>query len=129
MAKDGKFSHILALKPCLESILRNGKISRPKLGLKYLLLDELAANRELKQTKGALVVEVNKKAIPLPTVSKAKFDLEPGDVVVSLNGLEVSSQQDIADILTQYQQDKMITIEYLRGKEKKFLSLDFKKKE
>ncbi len=118
LARQGQFSHIASLKPSLDSILRTGKIFWPQLGLKYILLPQMAADWELKQKKGALVVAVDKKAFAQTFGPAAEIGLKPGDIILSLNGLAVSAQQDIADILGQSLEGKKIIIEYERAGQK-----------
>ncbi len=125
LGKEGEFIHISALKPCLQSILREGKIIKPKMGLKYILLDELVANKKIEQNKGALVIEVDKKLLPLAVKTGQKLDLRAGDIILSLNGLEIFKQQDLSVVLNNCQADKKAVIEYLRGNEKRQVEISF----
>lgn len=92
------------VKPVLESIQKYGKIVRPMLGVRYLMLTpEKADELKIAVSSGALLVgddETGKFAV-VPGSSADKAGLKKGDVILEVNAkkiqLDYTLQQSIRD--------------------------------
>ncbi|MBI5152821.1 trypsin-like peptidase domain-containing protein [Candidatus Peregrinibacteria bacterium] len=92
------------LKPVLESIQKYGKIVRPMLGVRYLMLTpEKADELKIKVDSGALLVGEDEKGkfAVVPGSAADKTGLRKGDVILEVDskkiGLDYTLQQSIRD--------------------------------
>lgn len=78
----------------LQELIKKGKVVRPWLGVQLQpLSQELSAYLGFKGTKGALVVGV------LPGSPAASAGLEQGDIIVKWNGKEVSTPDELVELI------------------------------
>lgn len=84
---------INTVKPIVEEFLKNGSISRPFLGIRYrFIAKDIAILNEVPQ--GAYIQEV----IDGGPADKAK--IEPGDIVIKINGQIIDSENKISEIIS-----------------------------
>lgn len=109
-------------KTALESYLKNGKISRPFMGIRYInITRELAALNHLEVKSGALIPPAsgNVRSI-VPGGPADKGGIREGDIITSINGELVESHKGITTIISQYAPGTVVEVTYLReGKEAK----------
>jgi serine protease Do len=73
-----------------DELIATGKARHPFLGVVGQSVDEqLATQKKLPVTEGALVVEITKNT------GAAKAGIKPGDVIVSLDGIPIRSMDDL----------------------------------
>ena len=109
-------------KPVISSVIKNGRIVRPYLGVRYVLLNkELAEKNKITINEGALIVSGNANEAGVLTNSPAsKAGLKEGDVIMSVDGKNVSEKQPLASIIAGYQVGQSIELKVWRdGKELK----------
>ncbi len=102
-------------------VLKDNKITRPYLGIKYIDLSQsVGLSNELSQNlnKGALVYQ--KPDLNSPA---AEIGIEQYDIIVSVYGQQVSEENNLAELLQQYKAGDKIELEILRGKETMVKSL------
>lgn len=108
-------------KPILESIEKHGKVNRPKLGVSYISLDEIASRQAeeilklpKKVTKGIIVTEVEKDS-PADRSNIKKYD-----VIIALDGEKIQNELDLRRVLFEKKKigEKVSVIYYREGKEK-----------
>lgn len=87
---------------------------RPFLGVNYL---DLAAVKipELNISKGALVYPGDDKLAVIKNSPAAKAGLLSGDIITWVNNQEITSENDLADLIARYRAGDKIILSYLRG--------------
>lgn len=87
---------------------------RPFLGVNYL---DLAAVKipELNISKGALVYPGDDKLAVIKNSPAAKAGLLSGDIITWVNNQEVTSENDLADLIARYRAGDKIILSYLRS--------------
>lgn len=107
------------IKAQIASILKDGKLSIPYLGVRYIMLNEaLKARYELATAEGAWL-KAGQDAQAVQNGSPAdKAGLKEGDIVTKVNGEPVNKDNPLATRLSKYNVGDTIDITYLRdGKE------------
>lgn len=107
-------------KYALDSYLKVGKITRPFLGVRYqLITKELAQEQNLPFDYGALLVggpNLNDSA----TVAGSPADkagLKIGDIILEINGVAVTEDNSLANIIKKYRPGDNISLKIHRGAE------------
>jgi S1-C subfamily serine protease len=104
------------LKPILEAFLRDGKITRPYMGVVYTLISrDISRLRRLPE--GAYISRV------LPDAPADKAGIERGDIIVKIDGDEVTTTNSLANIIAQKQVGDTIEVEVDRDGEAIFLGV------
>jgi serine protease Do len=97
--------------PIIEALVKNGYVTRPWLGVSLYTVDQFAVLRyRLGVDKGALVTEI------APGSPAAKAGLKVGDVIITFNGKEVASADDVVRAIHATTIGKPVEITYWRGK-------------
>ncbi len=104
-----------SLRAIVADIVRTGKHARPRIGIEFPdrqhleITAELAAERSLPVAEGALVVTV-------PAGSPAAAaGVQPGDIVVAVNGAAVTGQQPMVNLLKLLPRGARVDLVLLRG--------------
>jgi S1-C subfamily serine protease len=108
------------LRPAIESVISQGKIVRPMLGVRYVnITPEIAALNKLSVNKGALLDGGQGGATGVISGGPAeKAGLKTGDIIESVNGQEVNEQNSLTRILQKFKPGDQVEVKYLRdGKE------------
>lgn len=104
-------------KPVIASVIKNGKIVRPYLGVRYLMLNEsIAKKNNLKNTEGALIIggqTLGELAI-LANSPASKAGLKEGDIILSINDIQVNKNKSLANIIANYQPGQTIVLKIVR---------------
>jgi len=104
----------------LEEVKKYGKIQRPFLGIRYIILNkEIAKIQKLPVNYGALIV---RESLGEPAVVKGsaakKADLKEYDIILEIDNEKVSEENTVADILQKHKVGDEINLKVLReGKE------------
>jgi serine protease Do len=97
--------------PVIESLIKNGYVTRPWLGVNVTTVDSTVARRyNLPVDKGAIITVIASGS----PAEKAK--LQVGDVITSFNGKEVTSVNDFLKFLHAATVGNAVEIIYWRGK-------------
>ena len=95
--------------PIIEALVKNGYVIRPWLGVALYTIDQYAVNQyELAVEEGVLVTEV------ISGSPADKAGIEPGDVIVSFNGQETTTAQDIVQAIHSSQIGQAVEIIFWR---------------
>lgn len=96
--------------PIIEALVKNGYVIRPWLGVILYTVDQFAISRyELAVEAGVLVTQ-------LVSGSPAdKAGLEPGDVIVNIDGVDIISAEQMIRLIHSSQVGQTIVITYWRG--------------
>jgi serine protease Do len=108
-------------KKDLEEVKKYGRIKRPFLGIKYIILNKkIAEKNHLPVDYGALIVRENLGVSPVVKGSAAeKAGLKDFDIILEAKGQKVSTKNPLDNILQKCQIEEEINLKILReGKEK-----------
>jgi len=113
---------INSAKQDIESVKANGKIVRPWLGVRYILLnDDVAKTNRLEVNYGALIVRgqnANELAV-VPGSPADKAGLVENDIVLEIDGQKISSEHQLAQEISKHKPGEEITLKVLhKGEEK-----------
>lgn len=100
-------------KSVMEQLLKDGKVHRGMLGVGIQdVTSELAENFGLKEVRGVIVNSVT------PNGPAAKAGLKQGDVILSLNGANLSDGNELRNRISETAPNTEVTLGFLRdGKE------------
>jgi S1-C subfamily serine protease len=103
-------------KKDLEEIKKHGKLKKPYLGIKYILLDkQTAKENNLLREEGALIVRERYGDKPIAEGSPAhKAKLKEYDIIISFNKKKISKQNTLSEILAKCKIDQTVEIQVLR---------------
>jgi S1-C subfamily serine protease len=118
-------------KKILEEVKLYGKIKRPFLGIRYIILnDEISKFQRLPVNYGALIVRERFGEVAIIEGSPAeRAGLKEYDIILEVDGEKITQDKTLADILAQKKTDQEIELLVLRGKEKIKLKVKLKEKE
>ena len=89
-----------AVVSIVDSVEREGRIVRPYLGVRYVMVNEVvSAEFGLKVEEGALVVGSGDGFAVDPTSPAAAAGIREGDVILSINQIKVNQNQSLGSIL------------------------------
>lgn len=108
------------LKPAVDSVIKNGRIIRPTLGVRYITVTKkLADQNKLPVDHGAylqLGTENTAAVVAGSVAERAGFKVN--DIIVSVNGQEVDVHHSLATLIQQYQVGQKVKLGFWRdGKE------------
>ncbi|MCL4153798.1 UNVERIFIED_CONTAM: hypothetical protein GTU68_004957 [Idotea baltica] len=96
----------------MEDLLSFGEVRRGFLGVSILPVDAtLAEEKSLSILKGAYISDVNEN------LGAATAGLREGDVIVSVNGVKVTSSSELQEQVSRYRPGDKIKVSAFRGKE------------
>jgi serine protease Do len=105
-------------QPIMKSLLEHGHVERGIIGVTIQNLDsDLASSLGLKTLDGVLVSDVAESG------PAAKAGIRPGDVVLSVDGKKVQTTGELRNAVAASTVGKPVTVEYLRGGEKRTASV------
>ena len=106
----------------IDSVRTNGRIVRPWLGVRYVMIDkDYATQYKLQVDHGALIVKGETQNDPsvIPGSPAQKAGLEGGDIITAVDGKSVSVTMPLGRLISMHKPGDQITITLLRqGKEK-----------
>lgn len=106
-------------KASLESVQKNGKISRAYLGVRYVMLNEqIASANNLASNSGALVYSRGNQFAVVPNSPAAKAGITEGDIITKFDGQEVNEENPLNSFINKKKPGDTVTLTVLRdGKE------------
>ncbi len=117
---------INAVKDTIENVERNGKIVRPWIGIRYVLLNEkIAKENNLSVDYGALIVRGNRRgALAIVPESPAeKAGLAEGDIILEFDGQKIDEKHNLSKIIMRHSPGDKVKLKILREGEEKNLNL------
>ena len=118
------------IKEDLKEVKIGGKIKRPYLGVKYLLLnEEIARTNKLPINYGALII---REMFGEPAVAKNSSAAEAGikeyDIILEVNSEKINEENSLSDVLAKCLIGQEISLMVLREKKKKLIKAILKQK-
>lgn len=99
----------------LDQVSKYGRIARPYLGIRYTIITpELNTQYKLGSTKGAWVRGDQDTPAVIAGTPAAKAGLKGGDIVLQVNGEDVTDKNPLQDIVAQSNPGDTITLTILR---------------
>lgn len=108
------------VKGLIDSVLNDGKLVRPYLGVRYVsLTDDVAEQYKLKTKRGAYVVPAqNGQSSVLNDSPADKAGIKEGDIITKVNGEEVSQSHSLTSLLSGHKVGDKVSLTIIRdGKE------------
>ncbi|MCU0679058.1 MAG: trypsin-like peptidase domain-containing protein [Planctomycetes bacterium] len=109
------------VKSSYESVKATGKIVRPWLGIRYVLInEEIKEANKLDTDHGALIVrgESMTDLAVIPGSPADKAGLKENDIILEINGVKIDDQHPLANAIRNYKIGEEVTLKILRqGKE------------
>lgn len=100
-----------------DQVRQSGRIVRPWLGVRYVMISEEIADKEsLSSNRGALLVAGNyesQDAVAAGSPAEIAQLLE-GDIILSVEGIDLTEEYTLADSIRAYSPEKTITLSILR---------------
>lgn len=113
---------INAAKQDIESVKTNGKIIRPWLGVRYVLINqEIAKENQLEKDYGALIVRGQKQTdlAIVPGSPADKAGLVENDIILEMNSQKIDEDHPLAKEIAKFKPGDEITLKVLhKGEEK-----------
>jgi serine protease Do len=110
------------VKNVYESVKQYGKIVRPWLGVRYVMINEtIAESNKLEVDYGALIVRGEERTdlAVIPGSPADKAGLEENDIILELNGSRLDDNNPLAKVISQFKPGDEITLKVLhKGDEK-----------
>lgn len=108
------------VKPVVESVIENGRIVRPILGVMFTMLTpELAEELELDIEEGALLKGDDQNFAVLPGKPAEKAGLQEKDVIIAVNGVEITEDSPLQREIIKYSPGETITLKIIRAGEER----------
>ena len=109
-------------KKIIDSVEKFGRIVRPYLGVRYVLINEVVAKENnLSVDYGALILrgENASQLAVIPGSPADKAGLEENDIILELNGERIDADHSLAKQIQQFSPDDTVTLKVLHdGQEK-----------
>ena len=95
------------MKYIVDELIKNGKVlSRAKLGITYLAVDSIAVQMGKYKYQGLLVDSVSED-------SDLYGKLQKGDTIIQINGIDITDDSMVLDIIEQSRAGDKITVTYI----------------
>jgi len=100
----------------IRSIIENGRIIRPRLGLKYIMLSpEIAIDNKLNRTSGAWIATSDESLSIVKDGPADKAGLLNDDIIFEINAIKIEGQNTLLSVVQKYKPGDKIGMKVLRG--------------
>lgn len=103
----------------IKTVISTGKFQQPYLGVRYVALTNDAAQElDLDVTRGAYVLteeQAQGQPTVLPDSPAAKAGIQPGDVILEVEGKKIDERNGLTALLNQRGVNETVTLKILRG--------------
>ncbi|MDP2708654.1 MAG: trypsin-like peptidase domain-containing protein [bacterium] len=103
-------------RPVIKSVREIGRIVRPRLGIRYVMLNpELAQENNLEKTSGAWIVAgQDGSSSVLPNSPAAQAGLREGDIITEINAIKLEDQTTLLSVVQRYKPGDRIGLRVYR---------------
>ena len=110
-------------KPVVESILANGKVIRPYIGVNLLPVNAAVASRYgLSINQGALITQITRDG------PAAQAGLRAGDVITRFDGIQITSDSQLKKVISQHKVGDKVQVTYVRGTQESTVTITLAEK-
>lgn len=105
-------------KPAVKSYREQGRIIRPRMGVRYVMVTpEMAQKQKLNRESGALIIKSENEsgAAVLPGSPAEKADLQEGDIIFEVNAIKVDGKNTLLSIIQKYKPGNKLGLKLQRG--------------
>ena len=109
----------------INQLIKNGKIVRPALGIKYVDLSEISKAQQKSILKlpasvenGVVVMET-----PSATTPAGRSGIKKYDVITALDGKKISTNSTLRDLLYKYKVNDTVTLTYYHNGSQKTIKV------
>lgn len=113
------------VKGLIDTVLEQGKLVRPYLGIRYVsITDDIAYELDLPVDRGAYVPEgtLSRPSV-LPDSPAQKAGIQPEDIIIEIEGQKLDEKNSVISILGKRRVRDVIELKILRGGEEKTLTV------
>jgi S1-C subfamily serine protease len=104
------------VKKTISDVQAYGRVLRPWLGVHYTMLnEEIAADLEIAQTQGALVIRSDQGIAVFANSPAGEAGLQEGDIILFINEQEVNEQNPLGDVIYHFAPGEEIEMEVWRS--------------
>jgi serine protease Do len=104
----------------INSLFKNKIVTRPSLGVNYVDLSELAAiDSQSSFKKGAVLYRDKKAPAVVKNSSADKAGLKEGDIIISLDNIELNKSNNLSDIILSHQAGDTVNLTVLSAGQEK----------
>ena len=104
------------LKALISSVLTNGQLQQPYLGVRYVSLTKDLANQfNLKVTSGAYIVSSDTEPAVVPGSPAEKAGLQNHDVITKVNKISIDQNASLTSALAKFKVGDTVTLTVVRG--------------
>ncbi len=115
------------IKNLINSFEKHGKIVRPLLGVRYVMITpNLQKQHELPISQGAYVVpsQPGQESSIVKDGPAETAGLQEGDVITSINEVKVNSEKSLARVISQFSPGDSVGVSIIRGEETLLLKVE-----
>jgi len=119
-------------KKALDDVLAHGKILRPYIGIRYILLnDEIAKANDISVVRGAWIVtgQEGKDSAIEPGSPAEKAGLLDGDVILAINGRNIDENNSLLKLLRDFEPGQTVVFKVWREGQESDILLTLGEKE
>lgn len=104
-------------KPVIKSVKERGMIVRPRLGIRYVMIDLVMAEKDkLPRKTGARIIKGNDGSAAIMAGSPAeKGGLLEGDIVFEINAIKIEGKNTILSVVQKYKPKDKLGLKIQRG--------------
>jgi serine protease Do len=118
-----KIISIESYNPVISSLLKYKLIKRPSLGVNFINLSALNSVSQKSKPKGALIIKDKDNLAVVKGSSAEKAGLKENDIILSVNNIEISAENSLNKIISQFLPGDEIGIIFLRGSQSKEIKI------
>ncbi len=104
------------LKGLIDSVLNNGQLEQPYLGVRYIsLTDDIAYEFNLSVKRGAYVVSGDNEPAVVPGSPADKAGIKEKDVITKVDNISIDQNTSLTAAISRYKVGDKVTLTLIRG--------------